>query len=107
MRTNGIVTIFKKDSIGETFVKMASVPAWIHKSERIRSTANGVYRRDSFDVRIDLGLAEKISVEDLIFFGKLDVENFSAAKCRRIAVVTKNQSGQSPHWHLQAEYEYM
>ena len=106
MLENGVVTIFAQEAKGGDLLKVVCCPAWVHKKERLRSKADGVYRRDSFDVRIDLKHVKNVSAGDLIFFGEMEQNDFSAHKCRRIATVAKNEAGSFPHWHLQAEYEY-
>ena len=106
MLENGIVTLFSLDDEKESFVRKGSFPAWIHQNKRLRNNENGVYFRDSFDVRIGLELLDDISVGDLIFFGEWTDEEASVSECKKIAVVVKNDFGERPHWHLQAEYEY-
>ncbi|MBO4941682.1 MAG: hypothetical protein J6D15_05725 [Clostridia bacterium] len=106
MLENGVVTVFSQKTKGGDFVKIACCPAWIYKKERLRNKADGVYLRDSFDVRIGLSHLENVSVGDLIFFGEIEESDFFAGKCRRIATITKNEKGTFPHWHLWAEYEY-
>ncbi len=106
MLENGVVTLFSLDSDGGDYVKYGTYPAWIHCKKRLRSTEKGVYFRDNFDVRIDHGQVKKISVGDLIYFGEMSQDEFSVAECRRVAVVAENNFGTTPHWHLQAEYEY-
>lgn len=106
MLKNGVVTLFTLDAEGKTFVKKGTYPAWVHKKSRLRNTEDGVYGRDSFDIRIELGLLTEVTVGDLVFFGEMTEEDFSVADCRKIAVATQNNFGNNPHWHLQAEYEY-
>lgn len=106
MLKNGVVTIFTLDPKGERFVKKGVFDAWIYHQKRLRTNENGVYCRDSFDVRIALCLVDEILEGDLIYFGGLDEADFAVAKCRRVAVVGKNCFGANPHWHLQAEYDY-
>ena len=106
MLENGGVTIFALGSDGEDYVKCGTYPAWIHSKKRLRSTERGIYFRDNFDVRIAHKLIRRVSVGDLIYLGEMSQEEFSVAECRRIAVVAENDFGITPHWHLQAEYEY-
>ena len=106
MLKNGVVTVFTTDSQNERFVKRGVFDAWVYRKKRLRTNENGVYCRDSFDVRINLSLVEEIIEGDMIYFGQLDEEDFAVEKCRRIAVVGKNCFGANPHWHLQAEYDY-
>ena len=106
MLKNGMVTLFTLSPDGEDYVRCGTFPAWINCKRRLRSTERGVYFRDNFDVRIEHGLVERVSVGDLIYFGEMSQEDFSVAECRRVAVVAENNFGTMPHWHLQAEYEY-
>lgn len=106
MRENGIVSIFTPDMTGDGFVKRGSFDAWIHRKKRLRNTGNGVRVCDKFDVRISADKVECIEPGDLIAFGEMGTEEFSATECRRIAEVCENRFGASPHWHLEAEYEY-
>lgn len=106
MLKNGVVTLFTLSPDGDDYVRCGTFPAWIHCKRRLRSTERGVYFRDNFDVRIEHGLVERVSVGDLIYFGEMSQEDFSVAECRRVAVVAENNFGTMPHWHLQAEYEY-
>ena len=106
MLENGVVTLFEQSPDGEDYKRCGTYPAWIHLKKRIRSTENGVYFRDNFDVRIEHSLINQIAVGDLIYFGEMSQEEFSVAECRRVAVVAENNFGATPHWHLQAEYEY-
>lgn len=106
MLKNGVVTLFTLGPDGEDYEKCGTYPAWVHSKKRLRSTERGIYFRDNFDVRIERSLIEHISVGDLIYYGEMSRKDFSVAECRRIAVVTENNFGGIPHWHLQAEYEY-
>ena len=106
MLKNGVVTLFSLDADEEKFVRKGCYPAWIHQNKRLRNNENGVYFRDSFDVRIESELLDDVNVGDLIFFGEMAEGKFSVSECRKIAVVVKNDYGENPHWHLQAEYEY-
>ncbi len=106
MLENGVVSVFTPDKTGDGFVKRGSFGAWIHRKKRLRNTGNGVRVCDKFDVRIDIDKAECIEPGDLIAFGEVGLEEFSAAKCRKIAEVCENRFGTSPHWHLEAEYEH-
>ncbi len=106
MLENGIVSIFTPDPAGENFVKRGSFGAWIHRRRRLRDTESGVRFCDKFDVRITIDKADCIKRGDLIAFDEVATEDFSVAKCRKIAAVTENRFGNFPHWHLEAEYEY-
>ncbi len=106
MLENGVVTLFTLSPDGEDYVRYGTYPAWIHSKKRLRSTGKGIYFRDNFDVRIEHKLIKSVSVGDLIYLGEMSQEDFSVAECRRIAVVAENDFGGTPHWHLQAEYEY-
>lgn len=106
MLENGVVTLFALSPDGEDYTKCGTYPAWIYRKRRLRSTEKGIYFRDNFDVRIEHKLAERISVGDLIYFGEMSQEEFSVAECRSVAAVAENNFGGTPHWHLQAEYEY-
>ena len=106
MLENGIVSIFTPDKAGDGFVKRGSFGAWIHHKKILRDTGNGVRSCDKFDVRIAIDKVECIEPGDLIAFAEIGSEEFSASECRRIAEVCENRFGASPHWHLEAEYEY-
>ena len=106
MLKNGVVTLFALSPDGEDYKRCGTYPAWIHCKKRLRSTEKGIYFRDNFDVRIERKLIKCISVGDLIYFGDMGQDEFSVAECRRVAVVAENNFGSTPHWHLQAEYEY-
>ena len=106
MLENGVVTLFVLSPDKEDYELCGTYPAWIHRRKRLRRTDGGIYFRDNYDVRIERRFLNRISVGDLLYFGEMGNENFSVAECRRVASVTENNFGGSPHWHLQAEYEY-
>ena len=90
MITNGVVSIFTLDDSEENFVKRGSFDAWIHHKKRFRNIENGVRLCDRFDVRIAIDKAEQILPGDMMAFSDVAMEDFSVAKCRKIAVVTEN-----------------
>ena len=105
MPENGVVTIFSFDRAKDEFVKKGVFRCWVRRMKRLRNTSRGEYCCDNFDVRIALGNVDEINVGDMIYFGHMN-QGFSMEKCRKIAVVSKNDFGRNPHWHLEAEYEY-
>lgn len=106
MLTNEVVTLFAYDREKDDFVKKGTFDAWVRRMRRIRNMRKGTYYCDNFDVRIDRNAVDEINVGDMIYFGILDGESFSVDKCRKIAVISCNNYGRKPHWHLEAEYEY-
>lgn len=106
MITNGVVTVFSPDRSTGRLLCKGTFPAWTHCEKRMRNDGAGVYSDDRFDVRIQLGCVEDISIGDLIFLGRAEAGCVQTGECKRISTVTCNETGSSPHWHLKAEYIY-
>ena len=106
MSENEIVTLYSFDKETGDYVRKGAFPAWVRRMSRVRNMRKGTYFCDNFDVRIAKDKVDEVNVGDLIFFGELKNEDFTVTKCRKIAVVSPNLFGLTPHWHLEAEYEY-
>lgn len=104
MIKNGVVTVFGVDTESGEYVRRGSAEAWIRHQNRLRDQSNGAKFCDTFDVRIELGKFAQISPGDLISFENLSQPDM--IKCRRVAAIRKNDYGNSPHWHIEAEYMY-
>ncbi len=106
MQENGVVTIFRPDPASGRPVCLGTVPAWVNRKHMIRNDKAGVYNDDRFDVRIGLSHFEDVRAGDLVFFGRAESSCVNTAECRRIELVSKNEYGTAPHWHIAAEYKY-
>lgn len=106
MPENGVVTIFSFDRKTGEYVRKGVFPSWVRRRLRSRGSKAGTYCCDDFDVRIALNAVDEINVGDMIYFGELKKSDFSMGECRRVAVVSRNDFGLNPHWHLESEREY-
>ena len=106
MKKNSTVTIFGFDKSLGKYQNNGSFPAWVYRSERIRNRGNGARKCDSITVRIEAEYQPRVCAGDLIFFGICRLNEPQIAKCSRIAKVTENSFGLSPHWCIEAENEY-
>lgn len=105
MIENQVVTLFRLDHLESKLVCKGTVPAWVYRKSGIRNQGNGVYSDERFDVRIAKKHIDDIETGDFIFFGRAESSCAHLSECHRVDVVSLNNFGLCPHWHLVSKYK--